>query len=220
MSSISVIVRQDLATKDHAPMRTIKDIKLVLFIILALQLSFTTAQSEGMPKPEDCLVALKNGRKVMAERFWRITRGNAEYEYRGSLHDLAADDILWIECQGIRFILNDSMLTAEPADTTVILVSGQNGMQALGKKNADAHYNGTGAMITGLLLSPTIIGPPLVALIPPRSPSHRDPDRQLYYSDPDYRDGWRKTAHSKKAGNIILGMTIGVFAMIFGPAIF
>lgn len=183
-----------------------------LCILLGCAIS-VSAQNDTVPGPQECTVLLIDGDKLPVTRFWRIADGLVEYEQDGSLHDLRTTEIQAITCGGRDYVIaNDSLLPVLPATT-----DGQQDFFELGRADAAKHYHGGGAFATGLLTSPMLIVAPIIAAVPPSMNMRDNPNAGLYDTNVQYRLGYRKKAHEKKAGHVFFGMTVGL-ALLFGLA--
>lgn len=94
--------------------------------------------------------------------------------------------------------------TASPQPGSVENAADTCDYNKLGRDDAKKYYDGTGAFIGGLF-GVFFLGP-IIAAIPPQNVSDRNPHADLYYNNNVYRSGYRKAAHTKKAGNALGGM--------------
>lgn len=212
-----------IALQQHIPWNDlIMSSKIAIFICMiflpGLHLSLK-AQKEIPASAIDCTILVEGGRKITVDRFWRITGSNIEYEHGGSLHDLSIDRIHSIRCGDAGFLIKDGALIAvkdqfKPTDLadTISSVEHYERMYELGRIDAKAHYHGAGALIAGVLTSPTLIIPPIIAAIPPGS-NRSNPNLDLYHHDVHYRKGYRRKAHEKKAVHVLGGMVLGIIGL-------
>ncbi len=199
---------------------------ILLMMLLAGRASVTQAQADSIPPPSDCTVELQSGKKIAVDRFWQLAGDKVEYEIDGSLHDLTTAEIRTIRCSGLAYtIINDTLRPAEVStsmnasktpSTPVMRLDGSIDYRAMGKADAKLHYGGEGNFVAGMLTAPLLIPPLVIASVPPTPSLKNNPNAHLYYTQPEYRKGYRGVAHGKKAGLTIGGMTVGLvlFAMI------
>jgi hypothetical protein len=87
--------------------------------------------------------------------------------------------------------------------------------EALGRKDAREYYQGKGAfaggVVSGILFPVGWFPAILIAAIPPvniHNPENRN--SHLLHSNPEYRKGFKKQAHKKKAGEVLGGFVGGI----------
>lgn len=191
----------------------------IFCLILFPGFNLTLRAQDDFPFQKDCIIVVEKGRKIMVDRFWRITEFNLEYENNGSLHDLSIDRIHSIRCGEESFLIKEgAMIRVEdqfkPTLLTDTISSFEHDrlMYELGITDARSHYHGGGAFIVSLLTSPTLIIPPIIAAIPPGS-NRTNPNDKLYDHEPHYKQGYRRKAHEKKAVHVLGGMVLGIIGL-------
>ncbi len=196
----------------------------ITFLPGALQV---TAQPDTTLAQAECSLLLLSGKKLQVDGIRSIASGRLEYELEGSLHDLTTAEIRTIRCGGVAYaIINDTLrsaagstsldtLTTTPA-AYVLRPDGKIDYRTLGKADAKQYYRGEGNFVAGMLTAPFLIPPLIIACVPPTPGLKHNPNAALYYTQPEYRKGYRGLAHGKKAGLTIGGMSLGLvlFAMI------
>ena len=94
-------------------------------------------------------------------------------------------------------------LISDTASSTVAIHNIDSGtyFYELGRTDAKTYYNGTGAFIGGMIP----YAAPVVAMIPQKNPGKNNVNASLFYSDKNYRQGFKNAAHGKKALNVLGG---------------
>lgn len=186
-------------------------------LLLATQRSAAQADTIGLTS--NCTIRLNDGGQVRAERIWSINDGRLVYLQGGSLHDLPSADIHHLRCDGLSYSITNDTLRALVTNTTMsaspAVVDSTTDLRALGRSDAQRYFSGGAGFTTGLLLSPTIIVPLVVAAVPPgTSNPKRNPNAALYDRYPEYRKGYRGQAHTRKAGMTIGGLFLGILFIL------
>jgi hypothetical protein len=164
---------------------------------------------------------LQNGKKLRVDSIWGVHAGRLEYQLDGSLHDLDVTKLSMVQCGHRSYTLSGDTLmlvmvagantSLAPASLSLLEQDGGMDYRALGKADAKRYYKGGANFAVGLLTSVTFYVPILVAAVPPAAPKLKNnPNAPLYFSQPEYRKGYKAQAHRKKAGLTIGGMFVGI----------
>ncbi len=192
-------------------------IHIWIMLLLILAIGQAKAQLDTAMAPIGCILRIDGGRSITVQRFWRIGETSIEYEDGTGLHDLAVERIRSIRCGGKDHrISGGAVITLDHHVMNLIdTLTGQGtemSLFQLGKRDAKEHYRGTGAFVAGLLTTPTLLGPFIVAAIPPHS-NRKNPNHALYREKKPYRKGFRKEAHGRKAGFVLGGFVSGILIL-------
>ncbi len=188
-----------------------------IMLLPLLSIGQAKAQLDTAVAPIGCILQIDGGRSITVQRFWRIGETSIEYEDGTGLHDLAVERIRSIRCGGKDHMISAGAVITQDHHVMHLLdtLSGQDlemSLFQLGKRDAKEHYRGTGAFVAGLLTTPTLLGPFIVAAIPPHS-NRKNPNNALYREEKQYRKGFRKVAHGRKAGLVLAGFVSGILIL-------
>jgi hypothetical protein len=187
-------------------------IHMLMPLLLICGTMRSPAQNDTTTMPGEYIIRLESGRKVTTIKIWNIGDRVIEYEASGSLHDLAIEEIRSIHYLGNEFLIKDGALIPAPHDESGLPTGHKGEMFELGFKDAGEHYHGGAALVAGFLTTPTLIGPPIIAAMPPHL-NRNNPNSHLYKSDDQYRKGYRQAAREKKAGHVLIGMILGLMTV-------
>ena len=198
-------------------MKTLIIPSLIASLMFPLAVPVMNAQDTLVDGPHDCTIHLNDRSKLSVTRFWKIDAHAVEYEHEGSLHDVPLASVERVRCANGDYKIIDLQLlsTDSLARMKAAAFAGPSSpteLYRMGRQDGAQYYGGGGAFAGGFFAAPTLIGPLIIMAVPPPLDSPRNPNRALL-DDPDYRKGYKKAAHGKKAGHVLVGMITGLAAL-------